>query len=63
VVPQDVFDVARDVLRHRVLLTFDAIADGVAPEQVVDHLVTNVVAPRIAPSQDGAGLGAQGWAA
>ena len=63
VVPQDIFDVARDVLRHRVLLTFDAIADGVAPEQVVEHVVSSVVAPRIAPSQDGAGLDVQGWAA
>ena len=46
VVPQDIFDVARDVLRHRVLLTFDAIADGVEPDQVVEHIVATVVAPR-----------------
>ncbi|MBV9952671.1 MAG: AAA family ATPase [Acidimicrobiia bacterium] len=52
VVPQDIFDVARDVLRHRVLLTFDAIADGVEPDQVVEHVVASVVAPQIAPSQE-----------
>jgi MoxR-like ATPase len=63
VVPQDIFDVARDVLRHRVLLTFDAIADGVAPEQVVEHVVASIVAPRIAPSQDGLGMDVRGWAA
>jgi MoxR-like ATPase len=52
VVPQDIFDVARDVLRHRVLLTFDAIADGVEPDQVVEHIVATVVAPQVAPSQE-----------
>jgi MoxR-like ATPase len=51
VVPQDIFDVARDVLRHRVLLSFDAIADGVEPDQVVEHIVATVVAPQVAPSQ------------
>jgi MoxR-like ATPase len=64
VVPQDVFDVAPDVLRHRVLLTFDAIADGVASDQVVDHVVATVVAPQIAPAQDGQGRIDTGvWAA
>ena len=29
VLPQDVYDVARDVLRHRVLLSYEALADGV----------------------------------
>jgi MoxR-like ATPase len=52
VVPQDIFDVARDVLRHRVLLSFDAIADGVEPDQVVEHIVATVVAPQVAPSQE-----------
>ena len=28
-VPQDIYDVAPEVLRHRVLLTYDALADGV----------------------------------
>jgi MoxR-like ATPase len=64
VVPQDVFDVAPDVLRHRVLLTFDAIADGVASDQVVDHIVATVVAPQIAPAQDAQGRPDAGiWAA
>jgi MoxR-like ATPase len=53
VLPQDVYDVARDVLRHRVLLSYDAIADDVAAEDVVERLVTTVVAPRVSPSQDG----------
>jgi MoxR-like ATPase len=52
--PQDVYDVARDVLRHRVLLTYEAIADDVEPGEVVERVVRTVVAPRVAPSQDGA---------
>jgi MoxR-like ATPase len=52
VVPQDVFDVARDVLRHRVLLSYEALADGVDAEQVVERVVSTVVAPRITPTQD-----------
>jgi MoxR-like ATPase len=53
VVPQDVFDVGRDVLRHRVLLTYEAIADGVDAETVVGRVLATVVAPRVTPSQDG----------
>ena len=52
VLPQDVFDVAPDVLRHRVLLSYEAIADGITAEHVVNRIVSTVVAPRLAPSQD-----------
>jgi len=54
VLPQDVFDVAPDVLRHRVLLSYEAIADGVTAEHVVNRIVSTVIAPRLAPSQDNA---------
>jgi MoxR-like ATPase len=58
VLPQDVFDVAPDVLRHRVLLSYEAIADGIGPDDVVNRLLSTVVAPRVAPSQDPAtGIG------
>jgi MoxR-like ATPase len=58
--PQDVYDVSRDVLRHRVLLSFDAIVDGVTPEHVVERIVTTVPAPRVTPTQDLAGVTAGG---
>jgi MoxR-like ATPase len=51
--PQDVYDIARDVLRHRVLLTYEAIADGVDAEAVVERVVRTVPAPRVTPTQDG----------
>jgi MoxR-like ATPase len=54
VLPQDVYDIAPDVLRHRVLLSYEAIADGVTAEQIVNRVVGTVLAPRLAPSQDNA---------
>ena len=52
VVPQDVFDVAPEVLRHRVTLTYDALAEGVQPDDVVRSVLGTVPAPRISPQQD-----------
>src|SRR5207237_5770619 len=54
VLPQDVYDVAPDVLRHRVLLSYEAIADQITAEAIVNRVVSTVVAPRLAPSQDNA---------
>ena len=51
--PQDVYDVARDVLRHRVLLSYEALADGVEADDVVETIVRAVIAPRVTPGQDG----------
>jgi MoxR-like ATPase len=53
VVPQDVFDVAPEVLRHRITLTYDALAEGVAPDDVLREILSRVQAPRIAPATDG----------
>jgi MoxR-like ATPase len=51
--PQDIYNVARDILRHRVLLSYEALADGIDAEQVVERVVQTVLAPRVTPSQDG----------
>jgi MoxR-like ATPase len=51
--PQDVYDVSRDVLRHRVLLSYEALADGVDADGVVERVVRTVGAPRVTPTQDG----------
>ena len=37
--PEDVRDVAHDVLRHRLKLTYEASADGVSANDVIDELV------------------------
>ena len=40
----DVHDLARDVLRHRLVLSYDALADGVRPDELLDQ-VLEAVAP------------------
>ncbi|MDX5297641.1 MAG: MoxR family ATPase [Gammaproteobacteria bacterium] len=40
--PDDVRAIAHDVLRHRILLTFEAEADGVNSDQVIDRLLALV---------------------
>jgi len=50
-VPQDVFDCAPDVLRHRLVLSYEALADGVTPEAVLGRVLSTVPAPRVAPRQ------------
>ena len=52
VVPQDVFDVAPEVLRHRITLTYDALAEGVTPDDLLRTILSTVQAPRIAPATD-----------
>ena len=48
--PQDVYDVAYDVLNHRLVLSFDAVADGVTVDDVLVEVLTTVEAPRLATS-------------
>jgi MoxR-like ATPase len=50
--PQDVFDVAPDIMRHRLVLSYEALAQGVVADQVLARVLSTVPAPRIAPSQD-----------
>lgn len=45
VTPQDIKDVARDVLGHRVLLTYEAEAEDIAAVEVVDKILANVPVP------------------
>lgn len=45
VTPQDVKDVALDVLRHRVILTYEAEAEQMAPEDVLGTILSKVPVP------------------
>jgi len=45
VIPEDVRDVAGDVLSHRLLLSYEAEADGVSTRDVVDRLLLTVPVP------------------
>lgn len=51
-VPQDIYDVAPEVLRHRLLLTYDALAEGIKPHDIVARVLGAIPAPRVAPHQD-----------
>ena len=43
--PEDIHAVAHDVLRHRVLLSFEAEADGITPDRFVSELLNRVPVP------------------
>jgi MoxR-like ATPase len=47
-----VVDVAPDVLRHRLVLSYEALADGVSVDDLLTKLLATVQAPRLSPSQD-----------
>ncbi|MHA6804149.1 AAA family ATPase [Salinifilum ghardaiensis] len=48
VLPQDVVDVVGDVFRHRLVLSYDALADGISPEHVVNRVLQTVPLPQVA---------------
>jgi MoxR-like ATPase len=45
VIPQDIKDLAFDVLRHRILLTYEAEAEGVTSEQVIQEILNHLPVP------------------
>ncbi|KIH98397.1 ATPase [Streptomonospora alba] len=47
VLPEDVRVLARDIMSHRLVLTFDALADGVTTTQIVDRVLAAVPPPRV----------------
>jgi MoxR-like ATPase len=47
ILPVDVRDLARDVLRHRIVLTNEALAAGVDADRVLDDVLAAVPMPRI----------------
>lgn len=67
--PQDVFDVAPEILRHRLLLSYEALAQDVTVESVIARILSTVPAPRVSPTQNsgpidpyhGGATDAQAW--
>jgi MoxR-like ATPase len=53
VLPVDVRDLARDVLRHRLVLTYEALAAGVDADRVLDDVLERVPVPRIELAEAG----------
>jgi MoxR-like ATPase len=52
VVPNDIKDVAPEILRHRLILTYDALADGVSTDHVVEQVLAGMPQPQVSPRQD-----------
>jgi len=50
VLPDDIAAVAPEVLPHRLVLSYEALADGLPPEKVVGEILRNVQQPTVAPS-------------
>ena len=49
VTAQDVFDIARDVLRHRLILSFEALARSVTTDDVINRILSIVPASETPP--------------
>lgn len=45
VLPEDVTDMVPDVLRHRLILTYEALADSVSPDALVQRIMEHIPAP------------------
>ncbi|MEU7764743.1 MoxR family ATPase [Nocardia sp. NPDC049190] len=58
VVPQDVVEVIPDVLRHRLVLSYDALADEISPEDVIKRVLQTIGLPQVAPQAVAPGVSA-----
>jgi MoxR-like ATPase len=52
VVVGDVRDLAADVLRHRLVLSYDALGDGVSADDILDRILAAVAVPEAPPQGD-----------
>lgn len=45
VTPQDVKDIAKDILRHRIILTYEAEAENITPDDVIQEILDTLPTP------------------
>lgn len=45
VIPEDVREIAHDVLRHRIILTYEAEAEGLTTDKIIDNILSKVKTP------------------
>jgi MoxR-like ATPase len=43
--PQDVLDMARDVMRHRLVLSFEALSDNVTADDILSTVLKRIPVP------------------
>jgi MoxR-like ATPase len=47
VLPQDVRELVKDVLRHRMVLSYEALAEGVDADQLLDRVLETIAMPQL----------------
>jgi MoxR-like ATPase len=47
--PGDAQELAKDVLRHRIVLSYEALADDIAPDALLDPLLASIALPKVEP--------------
>jgi MoxR-like ATPase len=47
VLPHDVRELAKDVLRHRMVLSYEALAEGVDADQILDRVLETIAMPHL----------------
>ena len=57
VLPEDVLDMAADVIRHRLVLSYEALTDDVTPDRIVSTILQRVAPPSV-PLRDHAAVAA-----
>jgi MoxR-like ATPase len=55
VLPEDVLDMAHDVMRHRLVLSYEALSDNVTSDQILTSIIGRVPVPAV-PLQDRNGV-------
>jgi MoxR-like ATPase len=61
VLPVDAHDLARDVLRHRIVLSYEALADDVSPDDLLGPVLDAVAVPDIPLRERGTPTGGRSW--
>jgi MoxR-like ATPase len=56
--PQDVIDMALDVMRHRLVLSYEALADNISPDQLLRSILGRVPVPKVPLREPSASQGA-----
>ena len=55
VLPEDVLDMAPDVMRHRLVLSYEALSDDITSDRIVSTILGRVAPPSV-PLRDHAGV-------
>ncbi|HET9771092.1 MAG TPA: ATPase, partial [Acidimicrobiia bacterium] len=55
--PEDVAALAPDVLRHRLVLSYDALAEGLGPDELIARVLAQVPPETARPAERAVGRG------